>query len=207
MNYSPIIKWSILIPTVPSRLRTVYPDLIDKLLKQIEENNASYFVEVLALFDNKTRILGEKRNDLVRLARGIFSCFIDDDDDIADDYVSSILKEIDEHRDAHCIVFGSDTIFIKCPHYEKNRVVHCEYGVEFPKAKYIDANQWRGKPSHTMVWRSEIMKKHQFTPKNNGEDFDFVYSAYHDIDPNKQIRINKTLYYYRYNSRTTETQH
>ena len=46
---------------------------------------------------------GEKRNLLLSRAEGKYICFIDDDDDISDDYVSSIMRALEENPDCDCV--------------------------------------------------------------------------------------------------------
>ena len=49
------------------------------------------------MFDNKKRSVGEKRQDLLNLAKGQYLVFIDDDDRISDDYISSIIQAMNEN--------------------------------------------------------------------------------------------------------------
>ena len=64
-----------------------------------------------------------------------------------------------------------------------------------------NGKEWRGKPAHTMIWKSSIAKKHTYSDKQNGEDVDWVKRAYLDIKT--QHRIDKVLYYYDANYNTT----
>jgi glycosyltransferase involved in cell wall biosynthesis len=68
---------SILVPTVPSRVATMFPKAIQAILGQITDHKE---VELLGLFDNKARTTGAKRNALLDIARGEYVVFIDDDD-------------------------------------------------------------------------------------------------------------------------------
>lgn len=190
-----LIKLSILIPTVPSRIDLYYPHLIKNLLKQTKCRND---VEILALFDNKKRTLGEKRNDLLKLANGEYLVFIDDDDRISDDYVNSIMTPLYNNLESDCVVFDSITHI----NNEAKKTL-CKYGIEFANGGYINNNktEWRGKPAHTMVYKSSIAKKHKFKHISHGEDVDWVNRAYKDIV--KQTRIDKVLYYYDANYNTT----
>jgi len=53
-----MIQLSILVPTVPSRLTTYYPRIMSDLLKQTENYPE---IEIIGLFDNKKRTIGQKR--------------------------------------------------------------------------------------------------------------------------------------------------
>jgi glycosyltransferase involved in cell wall biosynthesis len=185
------IKLSILVPTVPSRMDYFYPRLIKHLLEQTRHRND---VEIIGFFDNKRRTVGEKRNDLLDIANGEYLVFIDDDDRIHDKYVERILKALDETRDVDCLVFNSLTSINGGP------PILCKYGIEFDYG-YISADQWRGKPAHTMVYKSAIAKKHSFPVINHGEDVAWVVKACADIK--KQVRIDETLYWYDANYTTT----
>jgi glycosyltransferase involved in cell wall biosynthesis len=182
-----MIKLSILVPSVPSRLTTFYPRIMTELLKQCEKFSD---VEIIGLFDNKKRTVGEKRQDLLNLAKGEYLVFIDDDDRISDDYISSIMEEIYKNPNTDCIVF--DCI---CCIDKSDIKTLCKYGIEFEYG-YINSEetQWRGKPAHTMVYKSAIAKQHSYNNSNLGEDIDWVVRACKDI--REQTRIDKVLYYY-----------
>jgi glycosyltransferase involved in cell wall biosynthesis len=188
-----MIKLSILVPTVPSRINYFYPKIMNELIKQIGDRKD---IELIALFDNKKRSIGQKRQEMVVISQGKYITFIDDDDRISEDYIDEIMKAIDENDDSDCIVYE----VICC--IEGDLKKHCKYGIEF---EYGDINQdgteWRGKPAHTMVWKSEIVKRHRYNDLGHGEDYDWVKRAWQDIK--KQIRIDKILYYYDANYSTT----
>ena len=53
-------------------------------------------IEVIVLYDNKKRTIGQKRNALLDLAQGNHLVFLDDDDRISDDYILSIMEILDK---------------------------------------------------------------------------------------------------------------
>lgn len=182
------MKFSILIPSLPSRLRTFLPRLMDVLEPQLTSD-----VELLILTDNRQRSVGAKRNELLRMATGEYLAFIDDDDLVhLSEYVSSILGAMDG---SDCIVFDQTvTINDSAPKL-------CKYGIEYD---YTDTPElWTGKPAHTMVWKSELAKLCKFPEINYSEDMDWVSQAWPLIK--SQTRIDKILYYYEFNRRTSET--
>lgn len=189
-----MIKLSILIATVPSRIRAFYPNLLDSINSQIG-NRAD--IEVIGFYDNKKRTVGSKRNELLKLAQGNFLTFIDDDDRIANDYIQSIMTCIEQNPNADCIVFDCITTIDG----DKDNPTYSKYSIKYDYTHVGD--QWRGKPAHTMVWKSEIAKKHIYSNQNYGEDIDWVKRACKDIQ--NEIRIDKVLYYYDFNNSTTET--
>ena len=141
---------TILIATVPSRRRSFYPDLLDSIHKQVDGRDD---VEIIGLYDNRKRVVGEKRNELLKLAQGKFLTFIDDDDRIADDYIESVMNCINENPDADCIVFDC-IITIDGDIYNST---YSKYSIHYEYNH--DPVQWRGKPAHTMVYKSSIAKK------------------------------------------------
>jgi glycosyltransferase involved in cell wall biosynthesis len=187
-----MIKLSILVPTVPSRIDTFYPRLIKELLNQIGSRKD---IEILALFDNKKRTVGEKRQDLLCLAHGDYVVFIDDDDRISKDYISDIINTIENNPSVDCIVFNSICSI------EGGYGKLCKYGIEFEYGDILDGKEWRGKPAHTMVYISSIAKKHSYISSNFGEDIEWVKRACQDIKT--QVRIDKVLYYYDCKPNTT----
>lgn len=170
--------------SIQSRINNTYYTLINKLQSQVEGRRD---VEILSLYDNMIMEVGDKRNALLNMARGKYLSFVDDDDMVSDDYVKSVVFVIDKEK-PDCIVFDS-----LCTNFKPGIDVLCKYGIEFEYWMSDDQKSWRGKPAHTMVWKSEIAKKHQYRG-HRGEDMDWVLRAYHDIQ--RQARIKKTLYYH-----------
>lgn len=190
-----MIKLSILVPTVPSRRKNFYSTLMDELERQTKGRTD---IELLALYDNKSRTLGEKRQNMVELANGEFLVFIDDDDRVSSDYVELIMDKLSTEPDTDCVVF--DCI---CD-LNNEKKIHCKYGIEYSYNNNISGKgYWTGKPAHTMVYRAEIAKKHAFKSINYGEDSDWVIRACQDIK--KQSRIDKVLYFYDFRASTSET--
>lgn len=186
------IKLSILVLTVPSRLRAFFPKLMMELQNQTQKYND---IEIIALYDNKKRSVGKKRDDILKLAQGEYLVFIDDDDRIADDYIDQIMTALYENPSTDCVVF--DCI---C-RVNKGDGKLCKYGIEFEYGDILDGKEWRGKPAHTMVYKSTIAQKHHFSDMIYSEDYDWVGRAYHDIK--EQTRIDKVLYHYDADYETT----
>lgn len=179
------ITLSILVPTVPNRIDNYYLRIMTDLIKQ----TAPYSdIELIALFDNKKRSIGKKRDEMLSLAKGEYLVFVDDDDRLSPDYVKDIMSTLYANPDTDCVVFdcickvnsGPDKL--------------CKYGIEFEYGDILGDKEWRGKPAHTMVYKSSIAKRHRFTDIGNGEDIDWVKRACQDI--RIQTRIDKVLYYY-----------
>lgn len=99
LNYYPIksinqninkdLKLSILIPTLEKR-KTVFNKLYNKLIDQIEKFNLKNNVEIVVSCDNGQKPTGQKRNELLQKSNGLYTCFLDDDDDVSNDYIKLI---------------------------------------------------------------------------------------------------------------------
>lgn len=189
------MKLSILILTLPSRRKTFLNELLDNLETQVSQYDN---VELLVLYDNKKRSVGEKRDSILSIAKGEYIVFIDDDDVVTDDYVSSIMNCINENVGTDCVVFDSIcTIDDGIP-------IHCKYGVEYEYNHNASGNGfWTGKPAHTMVYSRQLALEASFGDRNVGEDFHWVNQVHNKIK--NQSRIDKVLYYYKMNHKTTET--
>jgi len=187
-----MFKLSILILTTPRRVNTLFPSLLNSLLNQIGDR---IDIEVLGLFDNKKRSIGEKRNNLLQIANGEYLVFIDDDDKISDDYIKSIMDAINNNPNTDCIVFDCYATF------DKSWKVTIKYSKDFG---YWHAGEiWTAKPSHTMVWKSSIAKKHLFKHISYKEEIDWIEEICKDIKI--ETRIDKVLYYYEHSGKISES--
>jgi len=183
--------WSILVATVPSRIRTYFPDLLEVLQQQIGDRP----IEVLGLYDNKYRTVGAKRNALLSMAEGRFLSFLDDDDCIAPNFVERIHDALlaDPHADVFvydqwCSVNGAQPYL-------------CRYGIELEYTQ--TTTLWTGKPAHNMVWRTALVENLRFPELNIGEDTTWCQQA--SARAKTQIRIPETLYYYAAREDVSET--
>lgn len=196
------IKLSILILSIPSRI-----DQLQKLVAKLENQFDDDSVEIVSLVDNKSFHIYEKRNELLKMARGKYICFLDDDDTIADTYIPSILHVIDNET--------PDVICFK---------QHCHYnGAEFDVVFDIDHN-WdpmdgmhfngtgfddiKRPPFHMCPWRKEIAQSEEFRENYDAmgqscEDADWLLRLYPKVD--NQVFIDEYLHFYHYSSEGTES--
>jgi glycosyltransferase involved in cell wall biosynthesis len=183
-------KLSILILSLRSRLDTLAP-----LIQTLSNQTVQKPVQLLYLGDNKSMSVGEKRNDLLSIAKGKYVCFIDDDDTITPDYVDEILKAIEQTPEV--ITFNVKK-FDKGVFLNERRF----YLNNGPDRIAPDRSHYKMLPNHLCVWRKDIIQK-LFMDKNLGEDYiwaaDMVpyYSSTHNID--------KILYYYMSDKDKSET--
>jgi len=186
------VNLSILMCGVPSRIQKNFSK---KIITKLDDQAKGKPVEVLYFVDNKTRSIGEKRNDLLNLAKGDYIVFIDDDDDITDDYINSLLTGIKTGADV--IVFDVE-ISIQNGAYKK-----VTYDASFPFDRdYKD--HYERLPNHLMCVKREIALSVGFPEKSFAEDSDYAKRLRKHIK--RQARIDKTLYYYNFSYQISEAQ-
>lgn len=184
------LKFSILIPSIPERFAEMVI-LYTKLQRLIE--NYQNEVEILILIDNKKRSIGEKRNDLVRLAKGDYLAFVDDDDDISEDYIEEIIKGCDSGCDIitfkqHATISGKEGIIDFSLNNENEQFV-------------ADAITYR-KPFHVCGIRSEIAKRENFPSVGYGEDWHWMERILKNVFT--EYKIDKILHFYTYDENITQ---
>ena len=180
---------SILTPAVQSRMAQLAM-LCDELARQI----GGQAVEHLALLDNKRRTVGEKRDALLRAARGAYVAFVDDDDWISPDYVAELVKAASERPDVitfnqHCIV-NATQFEVQFKLGNPNEVPN--------GAGTIKRNAW-----HVCPWKRTLAIQSRFPASNYGEDWAFA-APLCAIPGLREVHISKVLHYYRHSSETTE---
>ena len=81
--------WSVLIPTIPGReekLRNLIASIHEKTARICPELR----VELCVALDNREMSIGLKRQQLLTQAKGKYLSFIDDDDEITDEYIEDL---------------------------------------------------------------------------------------------------------------------
>jgi hypothetical protein len=150
------------------------------------------------LTDNKKRTIGDKRNDLVVASRGEYLAFIDDDDDVGEDYVGDILKAIEFNPDV--IVFNEQaTLNGENPFVVRPGIEYVNEPCKKVNGKWIDI---RRRPWHWCVWKSSIAKTERVPDSSWGEDALWVERLFPKVKT--QHRIDKILRFYRYDKTKSE---
>lgn len=192
-----MIKISILIPSTHTRYNTFLPKIQEQIFSQY--NSLSDFnqkqVEILILTDNKKITLGEKRNKMIDIAQGKYISFVDDDDRLDPEYLKELLEAT--KSDADCISF---TALVSL---NGDVPKPCYYSKEFKRDYNTDDAYYRI-PNHIPCIKKDVSLKSTFPGIAYGED-----SAYSKLllpHINTEHVIDKVLYYYDFNSDTTETQ-
>lgn len=186
---------SILTPSIPSRVDGSLKKLIDKIEKQIKENDLEKKIEHLILIDNKVRTVGRKRNNLVQSAVGKFVAFVDDDDDISNDYVKELVSAIQNNPDVDVITFKQNCFIENNP---KSVVV---FGLDNENEPYIPNAIFRRKPYHVCAWNRKIAQKYKVPSNNICEDFGWVSQLW--AEAKTEFFIDKALHAYIQSESTT----
>jgi len=153
-------------------------------------------IEIIMLTDNKKMMLGHKRNVMVDMAQGRYVQFVDDDDRIETNMFRTILDAI-ALNPVDVITFGV-TVRINGDDPKL-----CRYSIEYTEDHNTDEGYER-LPNHICVVRRVLARKASFPNLVYGED-----SAYAKLllpHLKTEYKIPEVLYYYDYDSGTTETQ-
>lgn len=188
------MKLSVLICTIPGR-EIKLSVLTTGLAAQIDLLGARDEVEVLWLGDLKQRSIGAKRNVLVAAARGEYSVFVDDDDRVNSNYVAEILKALHANPGVTTVVFKTITHRADLGTHKVNLV-----GRHQPRTETTDLVTCP--TTHTMVWRTEVMRGVPFPDMDQGEDVAWVDRALPCIE--SEVAIDKVLYHYDYDPNVSE---
>lgn len=177
---------SILIPTLEERVET-FNKLWKKLSTQIGERN----VEIVWWVDNGKSVIGNKRNILLDLAVGKYVCFIDDDDDISDNYIDLLLKAAEFDCDCASLK-GVMTTNGENPEVFEHSVIYNEWKTTDREVKYERF------PNHLNMIRADIAKRFKFPEKSYGEDHDWSKQLHEAKVLKTEFYIDDIIYYYKY---------
>jgi glycosyltransferase involved in cell wall biosynthesis len=159
--------------------------LIYELHRQISKNYAEEIVEIIVDSDNMNKSVGKKRNDLIEKAQGEFICFIDDDDFVSENYLSTILYHLNSSIDILLIA-----------------IEHIENGVNKPKiipSLYIDNLNtgeavFKTNHFHLCPHKKSIARNVLFECVNFAEDMFYSQKMVRHI--NNSFLISQPLYIY-----------
>lgn len=179
------MKFSILTPTIPGR-ETQLAALQAKIAAQPGD------IEHLVLCDNRARSIGAKRQALMDIARGDYVAFVDDDDDISDDYVASLLTAIQSGAD--CITFHQRAIY-------NGIESEVRFGVKHQDGPFTPGGITLRAPWHVCAWKRDIVTGCQFLETNYGEDLAWCLQARRRIKTG--FHIPRILHTYRHDAATT----
>jgi len=183
---------SILIPSIPERshlLNRLVLNLYEQRNKLAQEHPTIGGIEILV--DDSKKFLeggksvGQKRNDLVQQATGDYLCFLDDDDEVPANYVETLVRAMAHGADI--ITFNS---LFKCDTYWA--LIDMSLSNENEEAtpeRIVKRNAW-----HICPVKRELAQKHQFSNKNNAEDWEWMEKVLGGVFT--EYKLNMILHQY-----------
>lgn len=188
---------SILIPTLGKRAHFL-AKIKASLDCQIRDGSFQDKVEILTFLDNKENSVGAKRNSLLQRARGRYTVFVDDDDDVSPQYVHSIISVITDYPFIDCI--GIRGLF-----FHEGRSDTFIHSIKYHN--YFERNGiYYRPPNHWNPIRREISSSFKFPDINFGEDTDWAMQICRSRSLKTEFFIDSVSYYYRFDPAVTETQ-
>jgi len=157
-----MMLFSILIPTLSSRVEQCLT-LVDKLLDQVERGNYIGLVEIVTLYDNGEKSIGTKRNELIQMSKGKYIAFVDDDDELATNYIDLLMDGIAKGVDC-CSLRGIFTQDGGSPQLFEHSIKY-EYWTTTD-----NAIKYERPPNHLNCIKKEIANQFKFPEIMHGED-------------------------------------
>lgn len=180
---------SVLTPTIPGR-----EPLVSALSEKITVQAAPFpgMVEHLVFSDNRIRSIGAKRQALVDIARGFYVAFVDDDDDISDDYVERLLDAAKSQVDV--LTFRQRVIY-------NGQEATVEFGLNNHDQPFVPGCVIKRAPWHVCAWRRDRVEMCEFGETNYGEDLIWSQQARRRVASG--MHIDAVLHTYRHDAETT----
>ena len=182
---------SILTPSIPQRIDQLH-QLSQKILSQIHAPKGACPVEHLIFSDNRARSIGAKRQALLEAAQGEYIAYVDDDDDVADDYVASLLRGIETGKDV--VTFRQRAVY----NGQESTVVFSLANQDEP---FTPGGITRRGAWHVCAWRRELAADCVFPFINYGEDKAWSLQARARV--RGEIHIPRILHTYRHDAAKT----
>ena len=195
------VKLTIGIPSLPNRMRMFLEPLYSRIMSQIGNEKD---IEVLSIMDNRIMSVGRKRTALFHVAQGQYTCIIDDDDDIADDFVSTLRSVITPILDVDVICYDQEANM-------NGKVWTVKTSLDYNKKHPFDQMQvdstgmpipCKRPPWHWCAWNTKFARQFPFGDSNTQEDTVFVMNAIEQAKT--QVVLNKTLCKYRWSPNVSQ---
>ncbi len=180
--------WSILICTLDER-EELFSHIYGKLTQQIKDHHLENRVEVLYFKDNRENSIGKKRNELMQKSRGMYVNFIDDDDDIHDEYIKMLHEKITQKPD--CISLQGIITFDGI--YPRPFFHSVEYSTYFE-----DEKGYYRPPNHLNVMKRSVASQFLFPNISYGEDTDWAMQVCRASLLKTEEKISTPYYFYNF---------
>ncbi len=182
------VCWTILICTLDERTEQ-FNYLHQKLTKQINHADLKNHIEIIYFKDNREFSIGYKRNSPLHAAQGTYINFIDDDDEIHQDYIRMIYEKLKDNPD--CVsLCGIITFNGSDPHLFIHSIAFDHY---FKK----DGVFYRP-PNHLNPIKKEIACQFEFPETNWQEDTNWAMQITKSGLLKKEATIEEPYYFYQY---------
>ena len=186
-------KLCICIPTVVGR-EPQFEYLFNKIGNQVRDLNLTDEIDCVVFKDNKEISIGMKRDRMYKMSKAYFTVQIDDDDDVADDYIKTVYDTIVANPDVDCIGYMERCVMDGVTKYSKIS---------------LECNEWRTLPDgyertpfFKVPIRTAVCQRVGVADMRFGEDHDFANRIKEHLK--SEVFIDKALYYYTGNSLTAE---
>lgn len=203
------MKISILIPTIPSResslnnlLKILLPQMSTFTSSKDYDNNITilkyhnFDVEIIVCSDEKKITTGEKRNCLLKIAKGKYVIYIDDDDEVPNYYINELKKACDLDSDCFAINGKMTTDGQKEIKWRLSK----DYDNVTIKENGVDV--YLRKTNHITGVKRELALLAPFPNKSNAED-----KGYSDtLNPflKTEYKIELPMYHYKFSTKNKE---
>lgn len=180
------MRLSILICTIPSRSEML-KKLTQQLMLLLGKYDESQW-EVLIQPDENINV-GCKRNILLQKASGDFVVFIDDDDEIHDNYIDAFMNAIELNPDADCIGYKGYITFDGVSRKDWVISITC-------KRWYEENGVYYRTPNHISPVKRSIALQVMFPQIEFGEDFEYSMGIFPLLK--EEVFIDEQLYHYKF---------
>jgi hypothetical protein len=187
------ILLSILTASIPERA-----DKLEMLTAKITAQIGDLPVEHLVFLDNRKRTIGAKRDALLRIARGTFIAYVDDDDTVSTDYVASLVEAI---KTTASPTHQVDVITFAQFARVDEACAKIVFGLRKQNQPFVPDTEVQRAAWHVCAWRRSVAILSHFPESNYGEDWAFAEPL--NRIARASIHLDKVLHYYRFNSATT----
>ena len=181
--------WSVMIPSLVGReagLKNVMDSIREKISRLAPEIRVEYCVDI----DNREVSIGIKRERMLQAARGKYSSFIDDDDDITDAYIEDLRETIR----------GNYHVMRLYGQIKQYKFVHStEMGLSSPMATSGENPVFQRPPNHLNPMLCDVAKLVHFKNAVHGEDLDWAITMLKNGFLQNEYRREPIQVHYIYN--------
>jgi len=188
------ILWTIGILTIPEREKQL--NQLCYHLSEITPYCYSHRIEILV--NGESYSVGTKRNKIIEKARGKYISFIDDDDDVSDQYIHKIVMKLDKQiYDAigfYGLYYVNRQPILIFNHANKNKE-----SIKINDIQYRTLN-------HLNPVLTEYSKQIKFPEINYAEDSDYSDRLYQSNLIKNEFVFEEVMYHYLWSPTETRTQ-